>query len=244
MNVALQLFTFDQTRRSLELLRLLDSILVDSGKARFVWNEHNGSRKTIALDRLLIGGEEGPTFNEAYVQASPLNVRSELARIHTRELTVHLSISPHSCVWARSTDSLAGGKPGLKKMLSYIRSLERAARFREPELMPTVLEITFKCDSEDSSDLINGMCETVKRAWPQVNCVETFGTIDCGGEWLFFPKSGYNPNTANIHAFFSVEARTAWPAWRLVHNASFASQIEARSPLILLHSLDQRRQSV
>lgn len=242
MNVAIQLFSFDLTRKALNQISFLEAILKDSRRARFVWFEHDGQKRTASVESIL--ENTAIRLNECYAQVSVRQVKAELVALGLKEITIHLSISPNGAIWDATTQLTPSGKPTVRKFVSYAQSLERAAAFRKKDLMPTVLEITLGFASDDVETLAKDIFDLIERSWSRIGCAYRFGTVDLGGEWLFFPKSGYNPNIADIHVFYSPEAYSSWQTWREMHNISFSCENPSESngmPKGIIHILELRQ---
>lgn len=243
MNVAIQLFTFDQTRKALELLHGLSVVINGAQNAKVIWSEHDGASRKVAVESVLAASAKDLQLNEAYVQVPVRKISEKLAGVRPRALTIHLSVSPDCELWARSTKPAPPGRPGVRRVLGYVQSLEKAAAFRKVKPMPTVLEITVVCEENRIDLLLKTFAEVVRETWPLMGCAGKFVTLDCGEDWLFFPKSGYNPNISDIHVYFSSEARSAWPTWRGRHNASFAQEAaDPAAPAMIVHSFAPRTQ--
>lgn len=235
MNIAVQLFVFEPTRRAVLILNGLAMLLKDFPKAKIVWTEHDGNRRTATIKNILNGEDR---LNEAYIQTPLREIHDDLVGLGVQEAIVHLSISPTSEIWDPSSVLAPSGKPSIRRVISYVQSLERASAFRKPEPMPTVLEITLKCAQGDSQAILEAVCQYVEQTWPEIDCAEKFATVDFGEEWLFFPKSGYNPNVSDIHVYYSTEVRKGWNEWRERHNVSFsATGKDQTKPQKTIHSL-------
>src|SRR6266542_5429551 len=52
-NIGIQLFTYDQTCKALQLLHALKVIVPDAARLRIAWRDHDGTRKTIAMEKLI-----------------------------------------------------------------------------------------------------------------------------------------------------------------------------------------------
>jgi hypothetical protein len=244
-NIGIQLFTYDASRRCLQVLRLLEPFITDFEKARATWLDHDGSRKSAPVARFFSAPscESRLFLNECQIQIPKGRYRTVLGEIAVQKLKVHLSVSPNSEVWLKSADTIASGRPVVRKVISGVVSLEKAALYRSPDPMPSSLEMTLYCAPTDVCNLLETLCDTVKKVWSQIDCTDKFGTMDFGGEWLFFPTSGYNPNVSNIYAYYCNDARTDWPRWRELHNVSFESITELDSgtmPQALIHSFSAR----
>ena len=123
--------------------------------------------------------------------------------------------------------------------------LERAAVIRKPKIMPSVLKITLRCAPCSIENMVKPICDIVKSSWPRIGCAEKYGTVDFGGDWLFFPANGYNPNVSGINAYEDyVEAQAGWPKWRERHNVTFESEDNRKHdapPRMIIHSLEPKR---
>lgn len=224
LNIALQLFSFERSRKVLRLFKIVDLFVKDSGNLKLVFNRLDGARKTVTLRRILNEAESKIAFSEGYVQLSLSCVREEWIDRGVTGVIVHFSVSPSSEVWMRLT-----GLP-ITDAARNVSSVERAAANRGREMeMPTVVEITFETERQDPSELLKEMASFIGRNWAIIDAIEKFGTIDVGANWLFFQKSGYNPNTANIHIYFDPEVRRDWERTKKRHNASFD---EAGTPTV------------
>lgn len=111
--------------------------------------------------------------------------------------------------------------------------------------MPTVLEITLQTDRSDTDALLAEASQVVTEGWASIQCTDKAAAVDVGEEWLFFPKSGYNPNVADLFIYHSVGSMESWQASRGLHNISFTSDANGghAAPVVAVHSREIRRPS-
>ena len=200
----MQLFTYDKGWNAVNLLRALEAIFEDAGKLRVVWTEHDATRRTCTVLKILSARLNGIRFNDCYVQSPVKRLSPALKAIEVFEVIVHLNLSPDCCVWAQSADQMLDGKTPVRKVISGVLSLERSAKYRKPEVMASALEITLMCNSNNLTKLITIVCDLITTIWSRIECSDKFGTVDVGGEWLFFPRTGYNPNLSKLFAYYSL----------------------------------------
>jgi hypothetical protein len=247
-NVGVQIFTFDQTDRALSLLRFLGVFVNDFSSLGLAWVDHAGTRRKASLRKLMQDASRLPNeselprapfcLNEGYIPVSKSLIRDELIKIGVEEEMVHLNISPSSRLWAQSLESIASGVPTVRRVLRNVQSVEKAAKFRGEDIMPTALEVTLKCCPSQLEGVADVVFHCVRSFESRLVEVECFGAIDFGDAQLFFPKSGYNPNVSEIYAYDCPGLRSQWQSWRKQHDASFESKgATGISPSLVVHGL-------
>jgi hypothetical protein len=229
MNLTVQIFTFDRSVDALTLFRFLLPLFKVPREAKLAFGCHDGRRRTAAIDSVSEG--ECIVLNEGYVRFGIENRMKHSRIIQRGDLTIHLSVSPSSILWA----SPALTTPDTQKVVRLSRSIERAAAFRKEDPVPTVLELTFTAMEETGGRLIDRAIAFLAEGWPRVRCETKFALIDLGGEWLFFPKSGFNPNVTSLSAYYTLNLFSDWQRVRKLHNASI-SDLNGTSLDVCVHS--------
>lgn len=266
-NIAFQFLTYDKTRSVVRLLHSLEAFTSEAQKLRLVWFDLKAKRKTAALGKILSSVESspvataarslpiqtpnadpdhGPTrvpmLNEGYVQLSPSNIHPELIKMGCKEVIAHLSVSPSSTIWLHSSTADMHREGSERRILRSVQTLEKCAAFRQPDEFPTVLEITLRCSQNLLEAVPRHAVALVERSWRRMGTLERCGDVDFGGEWLFFPKSGYNPNISALHEYYREGGRDGWESSRNRHNITVVSLVGASSaPAITVHSSEPRR---
>jgi hypothetical protein len=242
VNVAIQFFSFERSRKVLELIRSVDPLVADLPRRKFMFQSLDGVRRSISVSKLIDSQENEVRFNEGYLQTPIDGIRNGAPLKGIQEIIVHLSVSPTCELWQRPSE-VAGTPAATHVIARNVASVERAAKNRFPRLMPTVLELTLKTNRADIPAVLKECSEIVGLAWPSVQCSDKTAVIDVGGEWLFFPKSGYNPNVSDLHLYFLVDTFESWPEARTRHNVSFASDSDGEHAVPTVHDTAPRRQS-
>lgn len=247
-NIGIQLFTYDKSRSALSLFSALAEFSDESDKMKVVWKNHDGSKATRTVGRLVSDESAWVRLNDCYIQSPTKHLCVSLKHLGIREITVHVNFSPDCHVWAHSSKPTPSRRPGIRAVLSGVCNLERVTAYNKPEIVPSVLEITLRCKSRPIPEVLNPCRELLCRAWSRVACSDTFGTLDFGGEWLFFPTSGFNPNANTVEVFSSsvsaILTRRQWHRWRERHNVSCEPREDAGSvggSITLVHSLEPRK---
>jgi hypothetical protein len=247
-NIGIQFFTYDPSPRAIRLLHALSEFATDSNKLKAVWQEHDGHRTTRTIGALLQDENNTIRLNDCYIQSFTKHLSPELIASGVHEATAHLNISPDCEVWAHSSEPTSSGQPGIRRVLSGVRNLERCAGYHKPEIIPSVVQLTLRSSPRIVHEVLELYQRIVTGAWARISCAETLGTLDCGGEWLFFPTSGLNPNVKPIEVFLSSAGgeltRSDWPRWRADHNVSLEPRHAGSAdalPQWDIHSLEPRK---
>ncbi len=245
-NIGIQLFTYHKSWRVVSLLHAVEILLGNSGTTRLAWQDTDGARKSISLAKLLLSGDSATRFNACYARSSV--PRPELRRIGINGVMVHLSVSPDCSLWLLAATSPKSGKAPNRMIRKNLEIAERCAAFLKPEIVPSVLEITLSCHPNSAESLARPVCSLTSRLCASIDKCECFGAIDFGGDWLFFPTTGMNPNAKTIEVYNNSLGgelpRSKWSEWKLRHNATLESsktRDERPNPLVTVHSLEPRR---
>ena len=249
-NICIQIFTLDQTRNVVALLHILEEITINPDRVKAVWLDHDGIRRAISVRQILkeIEIDSGTnvdstsnghstiqfparkrlSFNECYFQVPVSGLKPSWESCKCKELIIHFSVAPSCDLWAASS-----GHSGVRRVISYVQSLERALKRRTPPIMPTVFEISLKCQNQSVNDLLEPVTAFLTAVFARVISISTCAVADFGDDWLFIPKSGYNPNVSEFHTYFNPAAVTSWQKWRECHNLS----AESGTASVSIHSL-------
>lgn len=273
INVTVQLFTYDQTSKALTLLKALAFIAHDV-KLKAVWTDHAGTRRRASISSLSESREEKTlkntirpslhrrvttatrpkqlepadtiTLNECYVANLGKSLAPGLTAAGFCDGLAHFNISPDCSCWAHSAGTKPNHELQKRSIISSVVNLERCAEYRKPAILPTVMQVTLRYEGEAAA-LVPCIREVATRMWLNVHSVVAFGAIDFGGEWLFFPNSGYNPNVSEVDVFSNSAGgkitEAGWDRWKTRHNLSLEpSPGIAEQPLIYEHSLEPHAQ--
>lgn len=246
-NIGIQFFTYDSSPRAICLLQALSEFATDSDKLKAAWQEHDGRRTTRSLASLLQSEGAKIRLNECYIQSFTKNLSPSMIASGIHDATAHLHISPDCEVWAHSSRPTLSDQPSIRRILRSIRNVEHCVGSHKPEIVPSVLQLTFRSRPRTVPQLLEMYQQVVSRAWSRIAAIETLGTVDCGGEWLFFPTSGFNPAITPIEVFLSAAGgkiqRSDWLHWRTSHNVSLEPRPGASGgspPQWNIHSLEPR----
>lgn len=231
MNVGIQLFTFDRTASALELLKIL-GCFADPSRLNLRFETHEKQRKSISLEQLLSEPRETIKLNEGYVTFSENPPFEKTPHSSIKEGFAHLSISPSCSTWASPQPQPINAS----RLVKFAGSVEKAAARRKHDPVPTALQITLITAHAKPKEALDEALALVLKGWSLPKCNGKFGVIDVGPEWLFFPKSGFNPNVTNLNVYFSVGIAMRWAEMRALHNVSISESNAADLPLVLFHS--------
>ena len=216
INCAIQLFTFENSTKVLQLFNIVNALFIARNTSKLIYYPFTDQRKSISIKRLLSISGESVRCPEGYLQSTIADAREEWKLLGLKELITHLSVSPDCEIWEQ-----VSSMPRTHVERNAF-SVQQAAASRTPATkMPSVVEITFKCETSESSILLKCACDFLGQNWSNIPDLVKFSTIDIGPSWLFFPKTGYNPNVAGIHIYYDLDVKSNWEQVRTRHNVSF-----------------------
>jgi hypothetical protein len=228
-NVTAQLFSFSE---SVEVLRLFGLFLpVFKKSPLLVFPDHLGRQKTVSIRNLLDERFEPISLNEGYLRGRFFE-NGGIREI--RDIIVHFSVSPKNALWASPQLHYRGNFQSAP-IVRYAQSLERAANLRRADPFPTVVEATFRSARLDVKEFLREVQDYCLKHWTSIQVPDKYAAIDVGGDWLFFPKSGFNPNASGLGIFFQPGLLANWHHERERHNISITQSSVQSHPEVIFH---------